>query len=558
MKSQDVIEVEVYFNNIVTEENYPGFSSGTYNSQKNEITEFAVTTNDKSIASLIKGYTPIDQKDIIEKKLSEIRKRTREQRIQLSENNLHKITDKLKKSKLDNIVKFNKSAGILKARFTKSEVLELSKYPQLMLSISLPKKIKPLLASAFNETRLNTTGEPVSVHGGQGVGIYMSEIGCFDEDAVMPVETLIGLGGGGYTEDRSTHDHATMVAQCLRMASPRSHIYCSDDKYSIPNAYNNNVHIINYSAHVTGEEENDSWTSMVALIDRHSYYDRVQPFIPAGNDCSGGGCKIGGWGVSHNALTVGAYIDGTDTIADFSDWKNPQTGATKPEILAPGYLLQAAGNLLNNDYDPPLNWWSGTSFASPIAAGISASNASLIDIRNHPALIKASTIAMATKDNITNNGNSQRNGASAVQWNPYGWYWWWDYPNSFLDSADWNWMELKEFYLYGGNKIKAILSWSNREDICDGNNGSYNGPSNHLCMNLDFKVIDPNGVTKVYSTSANNNWEGNEFTASTSGNYKFHVRRSGQYYEWTGSGSNTTYHKNRVRMGLRVAYISNE
>ena len=56
-------------------------------------------------------------------------------------------------------------------------------------------------------------------------------------------------------------------------------------------------------------------------------------------------------------------------MGDFSDWINPNTGAMKPEILAPGVFLNFAANLGIN---------SGTSFASPLAAGLAASNMSVM------------------------------------------------------------------------------------------------------------------------------------------------------------------------------------
>ena len=581
VKMKDPIEVEIFLNNETEDREYIGLSGSGYVDFKRNSHLSPIQTTDKNIFSdNLKQLSPSEQANRANEKLKEISNQLRKQRIELSEKIFNDIAVKLHNIKLDNS-HFNKDAGILRVKLSKSDILQLSKHPSLIYSIELPKG-NMTLESAFDETRLNTTAYPVSQYGGDGVGIYMNEFGdtCFEQSLVEPVEDLIGLGGGLYTEDRpsSPDHHADVVAQSLRMASPESHIYCSDEYFSIPSNWKNQISVVNYSWW-RGYSEKAGWSSYDTAADMHAYNDNVQLFISAGNGCDddddGNGkieCIIDTPAKSHNALTVGAYNDVTDSMGNFSDWNatgihiedSTYSDYTKPEILAPGVWLNSAG-ILNPEYNPPINSWSGTSFASPIAAGMAASMLSvpgLENIKSSQALMKAAVIAMATKDDISDNALSKRDGASAVQWNPYINWRWWDYPNSFLDNADGQWMELDQKYLYSGWDVKAIFSWSNRTDVCDGKSGgdSYDGPDDYLCMDLDFKVVDPNGNTKLISTSYSNNFEGGKFHTNVSGNYKFYVKRYRNSYEWTKKWpwSSKKYHKNRAKLGLAIAYITNE
>ncbi len=575
-KSGNLTEVEIFFNNESEEKDYTGLSGSGFIDLKGNAHILPVQTTAKDqFSNRFKQLSPDEQMKRAVEKLAQISEELKKDRIAHAEKVFNKI-----EGILDNRIKyssFNKSAGILKLKLSKSDILKLSKYPSLIYSIELPRS-SATLESAFDEMRLNTTSNPVSLYGGDGVGIYMNEYGseCFEQSLVEPVEALIGLGGGLYTEDRPNDDenHANAVAQSLRMASPHSHIYCSDEYFSIPNNWKNNISIVNYSWW-RGYRENPNWTSYDTAADMHAYNDNVQLFISAGNDCDDDydhngkiECIVGAPAKSHNALTVGAYNDITDKMASFSDWNVSSihydsvsySDYRKPEILAPGVSLVTAG-LLNTKGN---NNWSGTSFSSPMAAGMAASMLSVPGLENmkaSQALIKAAVMAMAAKDNISDLDNSRRDEASAIQWNPTISWRWWDYPNSFLDNADGQWMELDQRYLSGGSDVKAIFSWSNRTDRCDGRAGgdSYDGPDDYLCMDLDLKIVDPNGNTILKSSSYSNNFEGGKFHTDVSGNYKFYVRRWTNYYEWTKKWpwSSKKYHKNRAKLGLAIAYITN-
>lgn len=563
LKNNDEIKVQIYLDTVIEQDIISKMTVEAFLNSANEVSEKKVVTSDSILKSVIDRLSFEDKIAMIEEKRVEQVEKNRQKRVEKSNKMLDQLLKKLEKKSLDRLISFDEDAGILKVILRKNEILKFAKHSEYILAITPTETVNPNLDSAFDEIRLNTTWWPVRNFGGQGVGIYMNEWGnaCFEQSNVTPIEDLIGLGGGAYTEDRERALHADQVAQSLRTASPQSHIYCSDERYSLPSNWKDDIHIVNYSwnSWTEGNENSTAWDHISASADNHSYNDNVQLFASAGNGCndianSTEGCQVGSPGKSHNTLTVGAYNDRTDRIASFSDWINPATGATKPEILAPGDNLTFAGDLGSA---------SGTSFSSPLAAGMAASNISLMPLmKKHPALIKASMLAMATKNNIASNGDSQVNGVRAIQWNPDGWYSWWEHPNSFLNDADGQWKLLGTYNLRSGENVRVALSWLNRQEVCDGRAGgdSYTGPASHLCMELAMKVVNPNGSTVVFQNSKNRNWEAGNFYTSVAGDYEVYVWRNRNSYEWTKKyfWSSKKYYYNDVKLGLRITYIDNQ
>ena len=561
LKANETIEVVIYLDVINDEDDaFDSSASVTYLENTNQISETEITTSDPDLNYAIEGLYFEDQLALIEERRAQHVETNRQRRIEKSKDKVTKLLAKLQKPKFDRLISLDESAGIVTVELRKNEIAKLARFPEYILSITLYSKDELNLESAFNNVRLNTTSWPVSSYGGQGAGIFMREGNnfCFEESDVDPIESVIGLGGGDYTEDRSANVHANRVAQSLRAASPRSHIYCSEERLSLPSAWKDQIHIVNYSWGNTGGASSTAWDSDSAAADSLSYNENVQLFVSTGNGCndvasSTAGCEVGSPAKSHNALSVGAYDDTTDRIGNFSDWINPATGATKPEILAPGVNLQFAAGISNT---------SGTSYSTPLAAGMAASNISLMPgMKKHPALIKASMLAMATKNNIQDNGDAKVNGARGIRWNPDGWYTWWDQSHTFLNDASGQWKELKTYNLRAGENARIALSWSNRQEVCDGsaNGNSYTPPSSRLCLELAMKVVDPRGRQVVYQNVRNRNWQAANFYTSVAGNYKVYVWRTAHYYEWTKKyfWSSKKYHYNRAKLGLRVTYIDN-
>ena len=553
-KNNEVLLVEILLNSIMQEKGYTN--------EDVKASLFNGIVDNLSINSMFpKNYISLssdEQLNEIQEIFFKNSKDINKQRILKIENIMNNIISEINIKK---IIRFNKKSGYLLAKISKKDILKLSKLSKNILHIGLPKKDKNTIVSAvYSGMDMDTTPFPFSDYGGQSVGIYMSEAGtensrvCFKESRVTPIEGLMGFNNnahfqyeiGNYITDighASIPHHPDLVAQSLRASSPYSDIYCSNNRFSVPSSWENDIQVVNYSWG-NGDGTSSSWHIYDSLNDNHVYNDNIQVFKSAGNESG----YVTNGARSHNILTVGGYNDmdsnGHEKMYSQSNWKNPSTGATKPEILAPAVDINLAGFSHKN----------GTSIASPLATGMAASNISLMGnfMKKRPALIKASMLAMATRTNIYDNGSTKRDKATAIQWNPNGWYQWGDWSN---ESVGGGWKKIGTYNVNRYGYVKVGFSWLNRHEICDGkiDGNSYSGaPSNHLCMDLDLAIVTPSGNIK-YFTSRNQNWESG-LIFDHDGEYKAYIRKVNNYYE-TDSNGNT--HKNRIKFGFRIAYVDN-
>lgn len=221
-------------------------------------------------------------------------------------------------------------------------------------------------------------------------------------------------------------------------------------------------------------------------------------------------------GAGWNSLVVGGYHHETSTMwendlkGEASSWKNPSTGAEKPDVVAPAFanFLEVGGSFANSD---------GTSLSAPHVAAIAAL---LIernsDLRNTPTALKS--ILMATARNIEGPtgllwSEDHRDGAGAVDAlgalqvagnrGQHG--------TTCLDSC-WisevltpgdftNWTRSYEVYAEAGDRIRFGTSWWSQAD----------DPSSSpvLSTDLDMYLLDPDNsvVPGSFSFNANNNVE---------------------------------------------------
>ena len=97
--------------------------------------------------------------------------------------------------------------------------------------------------------------------------------------------------------------------------------------------------------------------------------------VAAGNDGSAGSMQINHPGSAKHALTVGATQHGDlPSIAPFSSRGPAADGRIKPDLVAPGDVIQSAGGDTNNTgFDAvSIRPLSGTSMSTPTAAGAAA------------------------------------------------------------------------------------------------------------------------------------------------------------------------------------------
>ena len=132
----------------------------------------------------------------------------------------------------------------------------------------------------------------------------------------------------------------------------------------------------------------------------------------AGNDGPRSG-SIGSPGAARRVITVGASTD-SDKIADFSSRGPTVDGRTKPDVLFPGYGIisaRAAGSSMGQVVDERYTQASGTSMASPHAAGAAATM-----LQANPRLIPGDikALLMGTAKNLGEPQNVQGKGRARL------------------------------------------------------------------------------------------------------------------------------------------------
>jgi len=248
----------------------------------------------------------------------------------------------------------------------------------------------------------------------------------------------------------------------------------------------------------------------------------------AGNNggCTGGEF-VGGVAAGYNVIAVGNYDDnGTTDSTDNSmngsssylDPTSPHSDREKPEVAAPGTNITSL-LMANPGSCPTGNVGSGTSYASPMVAGVAAqlmqANTSL---RVYPESVKALIMAGATHNIEGAQRLSEFDGAGGVNAlasysslvsNLYTWRY--VTPSSFDSSG---FITIDMGYVYAGERVKVALVWDS--------NPTSDYASDPLNADLDLNVVGP-GLSQ-WSSSWDNSYETVDFSAPASGNYQIKVK----------------------------------
>jgi hypothetical protein len=246
------------------------------------------------------------------------------------------------------------------------------------------------------------------------------------------------------------------------------------------------------------------------------------------------GCRpreeyVGGVATGYNVIAVGNFDDnGTpswddDVMHCTSSFRNPTSprfDREKPEVAAPGTNISSLKLAAPGFFCPSGNVGTGTSYSSPMVAGIAALMMSgRPSLRVHPEAVKALILAGATHNIEGSARLSERDGAggtdalasyeSAINGN----YRWMSVSPASFDSA--GLIAIDVGYLLAGQRLKVALVWDS--------NPSSNYSTDALKADLDL-FVEGSGVIQR-SASWDNSYEVVDFIVPSFGYYTIKIRK---------------------------------
>lgn len=401
---------------------------------------------------------------------------------------------------------------------------------------------KDEIASAMLDTNISAWALPYANRRANGVGIYMTESGCAQETRFADYQRLAG----------SETSHSRNVGGILKAVAPENYLYCRGgavlptffDLYGkllndlfpfdiFPEVEGPSIQVVTRSNGAGGA---DNYTTTDRDWDNFIYSHMIPAFKSAGNNGTGSG-DVSSPGKGLNIVTVGNYNDATDTIAASSSFVDPNIGAVKPEISAPGTNITAGGFTM-----------SGTSMSAPHAAAFVADQMSDSTwLKFKPHLVKAKILSAAT-DSI--NGGSDAVGLGGIDFlsgHYNGHNYWWSGSNSAFsiwDSADGSsdgYVERQITISNSWDSVRVVLSWLTRGTYTY----AHRTDAHPIGIDLDLRIYDPSGALVGTSASWDNNFESVEFNPTVTGTYTFKINRY--------ANRDTS---NKLRMGLVLNYFN--
>jgi len=383
----------------------------------------------------------------------------------------------------------------------------------LLRSITLPHVAEGNdgMTSALASVEVSTQALPNGWNG-TGIGVWMN-----DGDG-KPITSTACVDTGDLTlQDvgaQPFETHSTQTLCTLMATAPEAHVH-----YAVPTQSCNlrsdvttftSPQVFVSSQSNTFGDNGTPYSDCSRDWDNFIYNTRIVHFAAAGNQAS----DVIGAAKAYNVFGIGAYADeaNPDAIASFSNFGDPETGADKPEFVAPGVDIDVG------------SWTgiNGTSFAAPIAGGFAADLLQRYSfLRLQPALLKSYLMVNSVRiDGTELVGDTDGAGRLDFSNAAFGrWYWWGgNNASHFTQDTDGDGRKeiVVEYDLVAGQTYHVATSWLVQ--------GSYVRDNKKPNMDVDLTVIAPNNTTWS-SVSVVNNYEMVRVVAPVSGTYTFKVER---------------------------------
>lgn len=452
------------------------------------------------------------------------------------------------------ILEVNKSTLMELEKDSRVDDIALYKNMELIPEMMIPLAQVGVYCEGGTGYDMPDGGRPA--YSGIGIKVGIIEIGRYDSEAPMLsgksnlhfIENVQSDGSSvSYSLDSNHSDniHATCVTSILagkwtmqegtvyEGVVPGATVYQTvvDDVKSIGTAIKHfadlGVDVINMSLGYGGE---GGYTQVDKEVDRALSNTNILFFKSAGNN----GNYVTSPGKALSVVTVGnAETKSSTTTALTAPFSVRSTSSyqenaflpNKPDLVAPGtrFNIPISGSIYSG---------SGTSFASPIVAGVAAQMMNAYSyLKIAPTSTKALLLLAADREkgSIANNNLEdsiwlrEKTGAgfvNAIDAVTYSY----ELPRyTIIDGMD---FDTPMIYCTAGQKIKAILVFDKKHDQYI---TSYDDMDNH-----DLYLYNSNGNVVASSTSTRNNVECVEYTIPSNGNYYFRALslRTEDFMKW--------------------------
>ena len=241
------------------------------------------------------------------------------------------------------------------------------------------------------------------------------------------VASIIAGEGDGDPANKGVAPGAALVS--VKIATSITTVSWMDRgiEWTIQNRAQYGIDALNLSA---GTSVTSDGTETTSRLINQAAASGIVPFVAAGNSGTKGPQQVGSPAAAKFGVTVGAMTDPGGTGAyerpGFNLWHSSSRGPTldgriKPDVVAPGVAILAAGGGSGTSYISK----TGTSMASPFAAGVGA-----LMLDANPSLVPTGTSCLATDtstecadgviDSTMTSGLKDLMKNSAVDWGPAG------------------------------------------------------------------------------------------------------------------------------------------